>query len=57
MDNPAAQLAALRRLSTKVCPHCGREFEGLKVATYCSRPCYRAAKHQRRVARNKKPAV
>ncbi len=32
-------LNALRRRERKVCARCGREFEGIKQAKYCSPAC------------------
>ncbi len=34
-------------LEKKVCPQCGKEFEGAKVARFCSKTCANKASYRR----------
>lgn len=52
VNNPASQLAALRRRISHVCPECDDPFVDLKTAIYCSKLCKRRAKYTRRKARD-----
>ena len=47
MNNPASQLAALRRKVSHTCPVCGDAFLGIKKAVYCSNKCIQRAKRKR----------
>lgn len=68
----ARELAALQRRERKACAHCGREFEGVLRARYCSRACAtdaywdahreelnrkRREKYRRQKARQEPPAA
>jgi hypothetical protein len=55
LSTAARQLASLRRVYKKVCPVCGREFEGIAKRVYDSHACqvkaYRRRKRERATRR------
>ena len=48
-----ALLQAMRERETKTCAHCGKQFVGVLIATYCSARCRNAATYARRKADRK----
>lgn len=48
-----ALLQAMREREQKICPHCGKAFVGVLIATYCSARCRNAATYARRKADRK----
>lgn len=49
MNTHAVNLAASRLRISKSCMHCGKAFEGLKIARYCGESCRQKAKYRRTV--------
>ena len=39
VTSPGSQLSALRKRVKHKCPICGKEFEGIQKAKYCSGKC------------------
>lgn len=48
MSRAARQLAGLRKKVGHTCPVCGKRFEAIKTAKYCSEACKQKAKYRRR---------
>lgn len=46
--NPAAELAAMRKIHEHKCTQCGEPFEGIRQAKYCSEACKQRAKYARK---------
>ena len=42
------------KLEEKVCPQCGKRFEGVKKRTYCSRACQAKADYERHAEQYRK---
>ena len=44
---PAKKLAAMRERKIHDCQWCGKQFEAIRIAKYCSNRCRQAAKYNR----------
>jgi endogenous inhibitor of DNA gyrase (YacG/DUF329 family) len=44
-------------LEEKTCPQCGKQFEGVKKRTYCSRACQAKADYERHADQYRKARV
>lgn len=47
MSRAAKELAGLRKRVGHTCPICGKQFEAIKKAVYCSNACRQKAKYWR----------
>ena len=46
IDGPVSFIRRFK-LETKKCPTCGKQFEGVKKRTYCSRACQTKADYEK----------